>query len=71
MKCNELICNINDKENYAGHIKALKQALDHGLILKKVLRVVQFNQEAWLEPYIDKNTKLRTEAKTNFDKDYF
>ena len=26
-------------------------------------RVIQFNQEAWLKPYIDMNTKLRTEAK--------
>ena len=25
--------------------------------------VIQFNQKAWLKPYIDMNTKLRTEAK--------
>ena len=45
------------------HKRALKQALNHGLILKKVHRVIQFNQEAWLKPYTDMNTKLRTEAK--------
>ena len=33
------------------------------LILKKVYRVIQFNQEAWLKPYIDMNTELRKQAK--------
>ena len=53
------------------HIRALKQALNHGLILKKLQRVIQFNQEAWFKPYIDMNTKLRTEAKHDFEKDFF
>ena len=34
-KCNKLVCNIYDKENYVVHIRALKQALNHGLIFKK------------------------------------
>ena len=50
--------------------RALKQALGHGLILKEVHRVTQFNQEAWLKPYIDMNTELRTEAKNDFEKDF-
>ena len=53
------------------HIRALKQTLNHGLILKKLDRVIQFNQETWLKPYIDKNTKLRTEAKNDSEKDFF
>ena len=53
------------------HIRALKQALNHGLILKRVHRVIQFNQKAWLKPYIDMNTKLRKEAKNDFEKDFF
>ena len=53
------------------HIRALKQALNYGLILKKVQRVIQFNQKAWLKTYIDMNTKLRTEAKNYFEKDFF
>ena len=62
-KCNELVSTIQNKENYVIHINALKQVLNHGLILKEVYRVIQFNQEAWLKPYIDMNTKLRTDAK--------
>ena len=59
------------KNNYVVHIKALKQALKHGLILAKVHRVIQFNQEALLKPYLDKNTKLRKKAKNEFEKDFF
>ena len=39
-------------------------------MLKKVRRVIQFNQEAWLKPYIDMSTKLTTEAKNDFEKDF-
>ena len=49
------------------HIRALKQALNHGLIH----RVVQINQKTWLKSSIDINTKLRTESKNNFGKYFF
>ena len=52
-------------------MRALKQALNHGLILKSVHRVIQFNQGAWLKPYIDMNTKLKKGAKNEFEKDFF
>ena len=52
-------------------VSALKQALSHGLIFKKVHKVIQFNQEEWLQPYINENTKLRTEAKKWFWKRFF
>ena len=70
-KVEKLVCSIEDKEKYVIHIRALKQALNHGLILKRVHRVIQFNQEAWLKPYIDMNTKLRKEAKSEFENDLF
>ena len=70
-KCNKLLCNLYDKKNYVVHITSLKQALNHGLILKKVNRVIQFNQEAWLKEYIDMNTELRKKAKNDFEKDFF
>ena len=70
-KVDKLICNVQNKRNYVVHITALKQALDHGLILEKVHRLIKFRQEAWLKPYIDMNTKLRKEEKNDFEKDFF
>ena len=58
-KCSKLAYNLHDKNNYLVHIRALKQALNHGLILKKVHSIIQFNQEALLKEYIDMNTELR------------
>ena len=69
----KLVCNIHHKENYVVHIRALKQALNHWLILKKVHKIIQFNQKTWFKPCIDMNTELRTEAKkeakSDFEKD--
>ena len=70
-KCSKLVCNLYDKNNYVVHIRSLKQALNHGLILKKVQRVIQFNQEVWLKEYIDMNTELGKQAKNDFEKDFF
>ena len=70
-KVEKLVYSIEDKEKYVIHIRGLKQAPNHGLILKEVHRVIQFNQEAWLRPYIDMNTRLRKEAKSEFEKDFF
>ena len=69
-KCKKLVCNLYDKKSYVLHIRSLKPALNHGLILKKVHRVIQFNQEAWLNPYIDMNTELRKQARNDFEKDF-
>ena len=57
--CNKLLCNLYDKKS----LRALKQALNHGLITKKVHRVIEFNEKASLKPYIHVNIKKRTEAK--------
>ena len=65
-KCNKLVCNLYDNKSYVVHIRSLKQALNHVLILKKVHRVIQFNQEAWLKTYIDRNTELRKQSKNDF-----
>ena len=70
-KVSKLTCNAQNKENYVIQIRALKNALNNGLIFKKVHRVIQFSQEVWLKPYIDMNTRLRKEAKNDFEKDFF
>ena len=70
-KCKKLICNLHNKKKYVVHIKSLKQALNHGSKLKKLHRIIEFNQKAWLKPYIDMNTELRKLAKNDFEKDLF
>ena len=50
---------------------SLKQALNHELKLKKIHRIIEFNQEAWLKPYIDMNTELRKVASNDFEKDFY
>ena len=70
-KCNKLVCNLYDKNNYVVHIRALKQALKHGLRLKKVHKAIAFYQEAWLIEYIDMNAKLRKQANNEFEKQIF
>ena len=67
----KLLTTLEDKQNYIVTITTLKQALDHGLSLQKVHRVISFRQQAWSKPYIDKNTELRKCAKNDFEKDFF
>ena len=49
------------------HIKNLKEASNHGLVLKKVYKVIKFNQNVWLKPYLDMNSDLRKKAKNDFE----
>ena len=70
-KTQKLVRNLHDKKKFVAHISILKQALDHGLKLKKVHRVIEFNQEAWLKKYIDMNAELRKEASNDFEKGFF
>ena len=70
-KCKKLVCNLFNKKKYVTDIHSLKQALNHGLKLKKIHRVIEFNQKEWLKPYIDTNTELRKASKNDFEKDLF
>ena len=51
-KIEKLVANLHDK-NYVIHIINLKQVLSHELVLKKVYRVIKFNQKAWVKSYIE------------------
>ena len=62
---------LEKKMSCVMHIKALEQALGHALIMDKVHKVLELNQKAWLKPYVDMNTELRTKAKNNFEKESF
>ena len=70
-KCKKLVCNLLNKKKYVVHINSLKQALNDGLKLKKIHRVIEFNQKACLKPYIDMNTELRKVADNDFEKDFY
>ena len=67
----KLIPNLRHKNNYVIHYKNLIQCLRLGMKLKKIHRGIKFTEEAFLKPYIDKNTSLRALAKNNFEKDFF
>ena len=75
VKCDKgvekLIPNLRDKSKYVIHYKNLMQCLKLGMKLKKIHRGIKFIESAWLKPYIDKNTNLRTQAKNNFEKDFY
>ena len=70
-KGKKLVHNLRNKKKYVVHIKSLKQALNHGLKLKKVHRIIEFNQEAWFKSYINMNTELRKVVENDFKKDFF
>ena len=70
-KVEKFVTNLHDQSEYVIHIRNLKQALNHRVILKKVNTVIKFNQNLWLKSYIDINSKLRQKAKPNFEKDLF
>ena len=67
----KLIPNLRHKNNYVIHYKNLIQCLRLGMKLKKIHRGIKFIEDDFLKPYIDKNTSLRTQAKNNFEKDFF
>ena len=67
----KLVPNFRDKKNYVIHIRALDQALGHGLVLERIHRAIGFSQSDWMKPYIDFNTQLRTLATNDFEKDFF
>ena len=53
----KLVPNLFDKEKYVIHYENMKLNLRIGLKLKKIHRVLEFNQSQWLKPYIEFNTQ--------------
>ena len=63
-KVEKLVANLHDKTEYVIHIRNLKKAVNHWLVLNKVHRIIKFKQKASLKSYIGMNTD-------DFDKDFF
>ena len=61
--------NLFDKEKHVIHHENLKPYLRLGLKLKKIHRILEFNQSQWLKPCMEFNTQKRIEAEKNNDKD--
>ena len=70
-KDKKLVANLHDKTECVIHIRNLKQALNQGLVLKKIHKVIRFNQNASLKSYIAMNTDLRKKTKNDFEIIFF
>jgi hypothetical protein len=67
----KLVPNLYGKEKYSLHYRNLKFYLAHGLKLRKVHRVIEFEQAPWMRKYIETNQDLRAAATEEFEKAFF
>ena len=67
----KLLLTLQDKNNYVVHYRNLQFYLNQGMKLKRVHKVLEFDQECWMEPYIMMNTEFRKEAKSDFEKNFY
>ena len=71
LNVSKLVPNVMDKKKYVVHYKNLQLYLSLGMRLKKIHRVLEFDEKPWMEPYIRLNTELRKQAKSAFAKDFY
>src|SRR6185312_15471604 len=67
----KLIPNLFDKKNYVVHYRNLQYYVSQGIIIKKINKIIEFNQASWMKPYIEYNTAMRAKASNDFEKDFF
>ena len=71
ISCEKLVPNLMNRSRYVLHYRNLQLYLSLGMHLTKVHKVLKFDQTAWMAPYIEKNTHLRTTATNDFQKDLY
>jgi hypothetical protein len=67
----KLLPNLWDKERYVVDYRILQFYLQQGLRLKKIHRAIRFHQSPWLKTYIDFNTRMRAQASSDFEKNFY
>ena len=67
----KLLLTLEDIKNYVVHYTNLQFYLKMGIKLKHMHRVLEFEQECWMEPYIRMNTEFRKKAKNDFETDFY
>ena len=67
----KLVTTLCDKKNYVVHARNLKLYTNLGLKVTKVHKALSFDQSPWLDKYIAFNTKMRSAAKNDFEKNFF
>ena len=67
----KLMATLTDKEEYVIHYRYLQQAIDNGLHVRHIHRVLKFKQSPWLKPYVTLNTTLRQQANNKFEVEMF
>lgn len=71
IKTEKLICDLHYKHNYIIHYRTLQTYLKMGVEIKKLHKILRFNQSKWLKAYIDNNTAMRNIAKSDFEKNFW
>ncbi|VDI33807.1 Hypothetical predicted protein [Mytilus galloprovincialis] len=67
----KLVPHLGERKKYTLHLQNLQYYISQGMILKKVHRIIRFEQSPWLKPYIDLNTELRALATSDAEKDFY
>ena len=66
----KLVVDLHDKTEYVIQIRNLNQVLNLGLVLKRLHKVINFNQKTWTKLCTIMNTDLRKVSQNDFEKDF-